>query len=136
MGVRRSGLGRRGARDGPRLARHLDAEPALSLQDVAYTLQIGREPMEFRAAFVASDRAALTAALRAFSDTGTTSGTGAWTGHPDGARRDPADPLPAGLLEPAHRGHAERVRAYTDLLADELGIPAEAANKLAAPRTV
>jgi len=73
-----------------RLARHLDAEPALSLQDVAYTLQIGRVPMEFRAAFVASDRAALTAALRAFSDTGTTSGTGAWTGHRDGARRDPA----------------------------------------------
>jgi putative nucleotidyltransferase with HDIG domain len=32
--------------------------------------------------------------------------------------------------DPKTRGHAERVRAYTDLLAEELGIPAEDANKL------
>ncbi len=84
-----------------RLARHLDAEPALSLQDAAYTLQIGRVAMEFRAAFVASDRAALIAALNAFADNGTASGTGVWTGHRDGARRDPA--IAARVAEVAPR---------------------------------
>ncbi len=103
-----------------RLAWHLDAEPALSLQDVAYTLQIGRVPMELRAAFVASDRVALTDALRAFSDTGASSGTGAWTGHRDGARRDPAIAARVAEAAPrlaewtAHRDLAALAAAWVD----------------------
>jgi polyketide synthase PksN len=72
-----------------RLAERLRANPDIGLQDAAYTLQIGRIPMEFRIAFAVSQRDALLAALRAFGERGVL-GEGAWSGHRDAARRDPA----------------------------------------------
>ncbi|MEQ1511202.1 MAG: SDR family NAD(P)-dependent oxidoreductase [Lysobacteraceae bacterium] len=71
------------------LARHVAMHPELSLQDIAYTLQIGRVAMEFRAAFVASDTDTLIAALRAFADRGESSDA-VWSGHRDSGKRDPA----------------------------------------------
>ncbi len=66
------------ARDEDRLrvaARNLPAfveasadAPQPTLEDVAYTLQIGREAMQERVAFVASSRAELCASLRRFLD--------------------------------------------------------------------
>ena len=48
-----------------RLLAFLESAPGL-LADVAYTLQVGREPMEERVAFVVESREELTAALRAY----------------------------------------------------------------------
>jgi phthiocerol/phenolphthiocerol synthesis type-I polyketide synthase E len=39
-----------------RLARHLSRHPELNLADVAYTLQVGRQPFGYRRALVCSDR--------------------------------------------------------------------------------
>lgn len=48
-----------------RLAAHLDAHPAASLADVAYTLRVGRKAFAHRLAVVADSAAAASAALRA-----------------------------------------------------------------------
>ncbi|QNJ43592.1 SDR family NAD(P)-dependent oxidoreductase [Streptomyces buecherae] len=50
-----------------RLADHLTAHPETHLDDVAYTLQTGREPMRERLAITARDRETLLAALDAFA---------------------------------------------------------------------
>ncbi|MEJ2441992.1 MAG: amino acid adenylation domain-containing protein [Exilibacterium sp.] len=46
-----------------RLRAHLLQHPEQALRDIAYTLQIGRQPMRFRLAFVVNDRAELIDAL-------------------------------------------------------------------------
>ena len=71
------------------LAERLHADPAIGMLDAAYTLQIGRIAHEFRIAFVVNTRTALLEALRAYAEHGTLSG-GAWSGHRDAAKRDPA----------------------------------------------
>jgi amino acid adenylation domain-containing protein len=48
-----------------RMAAHLEANPALDLADVAYTLHMGRKPMTFRRAVVATDAAGAAQALKA-----------------------------------------------------------------------
>ena len=70
-----------------RLADRL-SDPTIDLADAAYTLQVGRVPLEFRTAIVASDRASVVAALRACAARGAADGM--WSGHRDGARRDAA----------------------------------------------
>ncbi|BAV98290.1 modular polyketide synthase [Lysobacter enzymogenes] len=71
------------------LARHVQAQAALDLDDAAYTLQVGRIAMEFRFAFVASSRAELLQILHACAERGAAD-AGGWSGHRDDARRDPA----------------------------------------------
>jgi acyl transferase domain-containing protein/acyl carrier protein len=68
---------------------HLRANPDIGIQDAAYTLQIGRVPMECRVAFVAMNRDALLVMLRAYVESGALD-AGAWSGHRDSGRRDPA----------------------------------------------
>ena len=72
-----------------RLAERLRAEPSISLEDAAYTLQIGRVPMEFRIAFLAESREALLDALQTYGERGVI-GKGAWSGRRDAAKRDPS----------------------------------------------
>ncbi|GFN30065.1 hybrid non-ribosomal peptide synthetase/type I polyketide synthase [Paenibacillus xylaniclasticus] len=48
------------------LHHHLEQHPAISLQELAYTLQTGREAMKWRVAMVVSSREELLAALREF----------------------------------------------------------------------
>ncbi|MFK3648790.1 SDR family NAD(P)-dependent oxidoreductase [Lysobacter enzymogenes] len=72
-----------------RLARHVQAQAGLDLDDAAYTLQVGRIAMEYRFAFVASSRAELLRILHACAEHGAAA-AGAWSGHRDDARRDPA----------------------------------------------
>jgi len=72
-----------------RLAERMRANSDIGLQDVAYTLQIGRIPLEFRIAFSVSRRDALLAALQAFGERGALGDSG-WSGHRDAARRDQA----------------------------------------------
>ncbi len=50
------------------LAESRDKDQAPSLQDIAYTLQVGREAMQERCALVAGTRAELVERLRAFAD--------------------------------------------------------------------
>lgn len=75
-----------------RLREHLRANPEIDAHDAAYTLQVGRVAMEWRAAFVVSDRDALLERLRAFAerDANDALGPNVWTGHRDAGRRDPA----------------------------------------------
>jgi acyl transferase domain-containing protein/enoyl-CoA hydratase/carnithine racemase/aryl carrier-like protein/SAM-dependent methyltransferase len=56
------------------LADAFDADDAPSLQDIAYTLQVGREAMEERCALVARTRAELEERLRAFAEGGSPRG--------------------------------------------------------------
>ncbi|CAM5316691.1 SDR family NAD(P)-dependent oxidoreductase [Streptomyces hirsutus] len=74
-----------------RLADALDREPDLRPDQVAYTLQVGREELPHRLAVVASDRAGLVAALRDTTSHGVHRGvvTGRTAGGPTGV--DPAD---------------------------------------------
>jgi polyketide synthase PksN len=71
-----------------RLAERLAEDDAIALDDAAYTLQVGRTPLEFRVAFVVENRHALLDALRAYGERGAL-GRGAWSGHRESARRNP-----------------------------------------------
>jgi acyl transferase domain-containing protein/acyl carrier protein/SAM-dependent methyltransferase len=53
-------------RDAEQAARSAETETAIDLMSMAYTLQVGREPMDERLGFVVSSVAALAAKLRAF----------------------------------------------------------------------
>jgi len=72
-----------------RLADFLENHPETSLQDAAYTLQVGRVGMECRFACLAADASGAIVALRAFGERDAIVG-GAWTGHRDNLRRDAA----------------------------------------------
>jgi acyl transferase domain-containing protein len=50
-----------------RLLHHLDAHPETRLDDLAYTLQVGREPMSARVAWVVRSKDELRSALRTYS---------------------------------------------------------------------
>jgi polyketide synthase PksN len=53
-----------------RLADRIEADASLSLEDAAYTLQLGRVPLELRLAIVAADAAQAVAGLRAYGESG------------------------------------------------------------------
>lgn len=77
-----------------RLADRIEADPGLSLADAAYTLQVGRVPLELRLAVVAADAAQAVASLRAYGDSGVLS-PGVHAGHRAAAAAD--SELPAWL---------------------------------------
>ncbi|MFE3599909.1 SDR family NAD(P)-dependent oxidoreductase [Streptomyces sp. NPDC059142] len=84
-----------------RLADFLDRTPAARLDQVAYTLQVGREELPHRLAVVVRDRAQLVAALRGTSPDGVHLGVA--TARPDGAR---AHVTPEELAAAWCDGHA------------------------------
>ncbi|WP_295926418.1 SDR family NAD(P)-dependent oxidoreductase [uncultured Xanthomonas sp.] len=98
------------------LARRLQDDPTIGLQDTAYTLQIGRIAMEVRVAFVAASRRELLDALRLYAEKGLLASQ-AWSGHRDAAKRDPAV---------AARGAAAAARLSETLAARDLAALAQA----------
>ena len=92
-----------------RLAAFVSANPDVDLQDVAYTLQIGRVPMEYRLAVVAGSHHELVSKLRAYAEDPSRRGDYV-TGHRDNAKRD-------GTL-------AVRQAALKDVLATHAAAPA------------
>ncbi len=70
-----------------RLADFFENHPDTSLQDAAYTLQVGRVGMEYRFAFLAADVSGTIIALRAFGERDAIM-DGAYAGHRDNIRRD------------------------------------------------
>jgi polyketide synthase PksN len=70
------------------LAERLETQPAIGMLDASYTLQVGRAAMEYRFAFVVDRRDALIETLRRFAN-GDMPLRDAWSGHRDGAKRDP-----------------------------------------------
>ena len=64
------------------LSAFLEHAPGINLSELAYTLQVGREAMSERAAWLVEDVAALADKLRAFS-ADATSNAGCWRGHVD-----------------------------------------------------
>ncbi|GAA3897334.1 hypothetical protein GCM10022244_04510 [Streptomyces gulbargensis] len=84
-----------------RLADALDREPDLRLDQVAYTLQVGREELPYRLAVVAFDRAGLITALRDTTSHGVHRGVVT-----DRASGAPTDTGPADLAAAWCTGHA------------------------------
>ncbi len=76
------------------LASRLAADPRLSLEDVAYTLQVGRVPLELRFALVVASAAEAVAALRAYAQGGPVP-PGAFAGRRDEPRRALGSPAAA-----------------------------------------
>jgi len=74
------------------LAAFIETHPDTSLQDAAYTLQVGRVAMEFRLAVITANATDLIAALRAYVD-GTVGYSNLFTGHRDNAKNVSALPV-------------------------------------------
>jgi acyl transferase domain-containing protein len=122
---------------------HLAARPALPLADAAYTLQVGRRELKYRAAVIAPDRATAAVPLTGIDPALVVTGTSRWGSAPGLAFTFPGQGtefrgMAADLAarEPTFRSHLEEtLSVFTAEVADSvrefiLGVPGQDADAI------